>query len=199
VADVANHRVQKLKPDGSFLAEWKGPDPGFYGPRDIAIGPDNSVYVVDEGHTRIVKCDSNGKTLAIWGMRGGDDGQFADPTSVAVDGKHDRVYVADPRNKRIEVFDTNGKFMAKWLVEEWSSPSGWYFQDLAVDSSTDLLYASSGDQVLVFDLAGKKITSVRPVPPDKLDGGSSLVLLKGSLFVVNTFSARLSRIELGKK
>jgi len=199
VADVANHRVQKLKPDGSFLAEWKGPDPGFYGPRDIAIGPDNSVYVVDEGHTRIVKCDPNGKTLAIWGVKGGDDGQFADPTSVAVDGKHDRVYVADPRNKRIEVFDTNGKFIAKWVVEEWSGPSGWYFQDLAVDSSTELLYASSGDQVLVFDLAGKKITSVRPVPPERLEGASSLVLLKGSLFVVNTFSARLSRIELGKK
>ena len=29
VADVSNNRVQKLKPDGTFLAEWKGPEPGF--------------------------------------------------------------------------------------------------------------------------------------------------------------------------
>ena len=113
VADVANHRVQKLKPDGTFLAEWKGPEPGFYGPRDVAIGADNSVYVVDQGHSRIVKFDPNGKVLVVWGTPGKDDGQFAGPTSVAVDGKNDRVYVADPRNKRIEVFDTNGKFIAK--------------------------------------------------------------------------------------
>ena len=30
VAEVAsNHRVQKLAPDGTFIAEWKGPDAGF--------------------------------------------------------------------------------------------------------------------------------------------------------------------------
>src|SRR6266487_965542 len=40
VAEVAsNHRVQKLAPDGTFIAEWKGPELGFYGPRRIAIGP----------------------------------------------------------------------------------------------------------------------------------------------------------------
>ena len=46
VAEVAsNHRVQKLGPDGRFIAEWKGPEPGFYGPRRIAIGPDDSVML----------------------------------------------------------------------------------------------------------------------------------------------------------
>src|SRR6266581_3317941 len=56
VAEVAsNHRVQKLAPDGTFIAEWKGPDAGFYGPRRIVIGPDDSVYVDDQGRTRIVK------------------------------------------------------------------------------------------------------------------------------------------------
>src|SRR6266496_2447899 len=36
VADASNHRVQKLAPDGTLIDEWKGPDPGFYGPRRIA-------------------------------------------------------------------------------------------------------------------------------------------------------------------
>ena len=201
VADVANQRVQKLKPDGTFLAEWKGPKPGFYGPRDVSIGPDNSVYVVDQGHARIVKFDSNGKVLATWGAPGQDDGQFIEPTSVAVDGKNNRVYVADPRSKRIEVFDMNGTFIAKWLVNEWGTPAGWYFQDLAVDSTAGLLYASSNstDEVLVFDLNGNKVKSLKSDQPDKVVGASSIVLLKNSLYVVNTFSARVSRIDLKKK
>ena len=54
VAEVAsNHRVQKLAPDGKFVAEWKGSEPGFYGPRRIAIGPDDSLYVVDQGRNRV--------------------------------------------------------------------------------------------------------------------------------------------------
>ena len=201
VADVANHRVQKLKPDGTFLAQWKGPEPGLYGPRGVSIGPDNSVYVVDQGHSRIVKFDSNGKVLVVWGTAGQDDGQFVEPTSVAIDGKNDRVYVADPRSKRIEVFDTNGKFIAKWLVNEWGTPTGWYFQDLAVDSTTGFLYASSNatDEVLVFDLSGNKVKSLKSDQPDKVVGASSIALQKNSLYVVNTFSARVSRIDLEKK
>ncbi len=201
VADVANHRVQKLKPDGTFLAQWKGPEPGLYGPRGVSIGPDNSVYVVDQGHSRIVKFDPNGKVLAVWGTTGKDSGQFADPTSVAVDGKNDRVYVADPRNKRIEVFDTNGKFIAKWLVNEWGTPTEWYFQDLAVDSIAGFLYASSNatNEVLVFDLSGNKVKSLKPDQPDKVVGASSIAVLKNSLYVINTFSARVSRIDLGTK
>ena len=199
VAEASNQRVQKLAPDGTFLAEWRGPEPGFYGPRDVAIGADDSIYVVDQGHSRIVKFDPNGKVLAVWGTAGSGGGQFWDPSSVAVDGENDRVYVADPRNKRIEVFDTNGKFIAKWLVEDWGAPTGWYFQDLALDSKSGLLYASSGDKVLVFDLSGSKVRSLKPNPPDKLESASSLVLVKNSLYVLNTFPSRVSRIELGKK
>jgi DNA-binding beta-propeller fold protein YncE len=200
VADVSNHRVQKLKADGTFLAEWKGPEPGFYGPRDVAIGADNSIYVVDQGRSRIVKFDPNGKVLVVWGTLGQDDGQLAGPTSVAVDGKNDRVYVADPSSKRIEVFDTNGKFLAKWPVEDWR-PSGWYFQDLVIDSAAGRLYASSvaTDEVLVFDLTGKKIAALRPKPPDKLEGASGLALVKGKLYVLNTYASRVSWIDLETK
>jgi DNA-binding beta-propeller fold protein YncE len=197
VADVSNHRVQKLKPDGTFIAEWKGPEPGFYGPRDVAVGPDNSVYVVDQGHAQIVKFDSNGKVLAVWGSAGKEDGQFADATSVVIDGKNNKVYVADPRSKRICVFDTNGKFLATWAVADWH-PAGWTFQDLAIDAQAGRLYASSvgTDEVLVFDLTGKKIASLKPAPPETLQGASSLALIKGRLYVLNTYSSRVSRIEL---
>jgi DNA-binding beta-propeller fold protein YncE len=198
VADVANRRIQKLKPDGTFVADWKGPEPGFYGPRDLSVGPDNSVYVVDQGHSRIVKFDPSGKVLAVWGTPGTGNGQFKEPTAIAVGGKNERVYVADPRNKRIAVFDPNGAFIASWPVKEWGTPTGWYFQDLAIDSTSGLLYASSNatDHVLVFDMNGNKLKSVDADPPEKVRGASAIALVKNNLYVVNTFAARVNRIEL---
>ncbi len=196
VADAGNHRVLKLNPDGTFIAGWKGPELGFYGPRRIAIGPDDSIYVVDQGHNRIVKFNPDGKVLAGWGSKGNGDGQFNDPTSVAVDPATNKIYVADPINKRIQVFDDNGKFLTKWSVPEWGKPVG--FEDLAIDSQTGRLYASSAhlERVLVFDLNGTRIGTLEPKPPDKLEGPSALALGDRKLYVLNMGGNRVSTIDL---
>jgi streptogramin lyase len=184
IADAGTHRVLKVKPDGTLIAEWKGPAPGFYGPRRIAIGPDDSVYVVDQGHARIVKFGPDGEALASWGDGGSGEGQFKDPTSVAIDPSNNKVYVADPINSRIQVFDSNGKFLSKWSVAEWGKPAG--FEDLLIDSVRNHLYASSAniDSVLVFDLNGVKLGNLTPQPPDKLDGQSALALFGTKLYVL---------------
>jgi len=196
VAEAGNHRVQKLAPDGTFIAEWKGPAPGFYGPRRIAIGPDDSIYVVDQGRTRIAKFSPDGRVLAVWGTAGSGDGQFSDPTSVAVDSTTNKVYVADPINRRIQVFDSNGKFLTRWLVPEWGQPHG--FEDLAVDSKMGRLYASSAnmDAVLIFDLNGTRVGSLTRKPPDKLEGPSALALSNRKLYVLNMAGNRVSAIDL---
>jgi DNA-binding beta-propeller fold protein YncE len=195
VAEVAsNHRVQKLNPDGTFIAEWKGPELGFYGPRRIAIGADDSIYVVDQGNSRIIKFNPDGTVVTHWGSKGNSDGQFNDPTSVAVDPATNKIYVADPINKRIQVFDDNGKFVTKWSVPEWGQPVG--FEDLAINSKTERLYASSThlDAVLVFDLNGTRMGSLKPKPPDKLEGPSALALMNQKLYVLN--GNRVSAIDL---
>jgi DNA-binding beta-propeller fold protein YncE len=196
-ADLSEHRVQKLTPDGTIIAEWKEPEPGFYGPRRIAIGPDDSIYVVDQGHNRIVKFSPDGRVLAVWGTTGTGDGQFNDPTSVAVDPTANKVYVADPRNKRTQVFDLNGKFLAKWSVPEWGAPAG--FEDLAIDSKMGRLYASSANMgaVLAFDLNGTRLGTLTPKSPDKLEGPSAMALWDEKLFVVCIFGNRVSQIDLG--
>jgi DNA-binding beta-propeller fold protein YncE len=197
VADAGNHHVQKLAPDGTLIAEWKGPDAGFYGPRRIAIGPDDSIYVVDQGRTRIVKFNPDGQVLAVWGTKGKGDGQFDDPAAVAVDPTTNTVYVADPRNSRIQVFDSAGKFLTKWLIPEWGGkPYG--FEDLAMDSKTGRLYASSTNvnAVSIFDLNGNRVGSLTPKPPDQLEGPSALALVDRKLYVVNMFGNRVSVIDL---
>ena len=196
VADAGNHQVLKLAPDGGLIAEWKGPEVGFYGPRRIAIGPDDSIYVVDQGHNRIVKFNSDGQVLATWGTGGTDRGQFNDPTSVAVDIKTNRVYVADPRNGRIETFDPEGKFIGKWSIPGWGEAAG--FEDLAIDSETGRLYASSVhmNAVLIFDLNGTRIGTLTPKRPEQLNGPSALALKDRKLYVLNMAGNRISRIDL---
>ena len=194
VAEIdSRHRVEKLGPDGTFIAAWA---PGLYGPRKIAIGPDDSIYVVDSGRNRIVKFAPDGQVLASWGSGGTGDGQFTGFTSVAIDPVNNRVYVADSMNGRMQVFDSNGKFLSKWLVPEWGKALG--FEDLVIDSQTGRLYASSEHMnlILVFDLQGNKIGTLTPQPPDKLGGPSALALTKDKLFVLNAASARVSVIKL---
>jgi sugar lactone lactonase YvrE len=200
VADVGNQRVQKLTGAGKFIRQWKGPAPGFYGPRDLCLTSDNSVYVVDQGNARIVKLNIDGAVLKTWGSQGQDDGQFVEPSAVAVHEKEGRVYVADPRNRRIQVFDLDGKFITKWLVQEWQSTS-WLFHDLLIDPDAERLYATSPttDEVLIFDLTGKKIGQLKPKPPDTLEGASSLALSKGKLYVLCTFADRVRQIDLQRR
>jgi DNA-binding beta-propeller fold protein YncE len=196
VTEAANHRVQKLGPVGNFIAEWKGPPPGFYGPRKIALGPDSSLYVVDQGRSRIVRFDYDGRVLTTWGMKGNGEGQFDDPGSVAVDPTRNKVYVADPRNSRIQVFDNGGMFLSQWTVSEWKQPNG--FEDLAVDAQSGRVYATSAhtDAVLVFDSDGKKIGGLTPKPPDKLEGATAVVLLNGKIFVLSVSNSRVVEVYL---
>ena len=194
VAEIGSkHRVQKLGPDGTFVAAWA---PALYGPRRIAIGPDNSIYVVDSGRNRIVKLGPDGQVLASWGSEGSGDGQFRALSSVAVDPTTNKVYVADPVNSRIQVFDSNGKLLTKWSIPEWAKPLG--FEDLAVDPDRGRLYASSAHMstILVFDLQGNRTGTLTPSPPDKLNSPSALALAKDKLFVLNSAPGRVSVITL---
>ena len=196
VAEIdSKHRVQKLGPDGTFVAEWA---PGLYGPRRIAIGPDDSIYVVDSGRNRIVKFSPDGQVLTTWGSEGSGDGQFKGFSSVAVDPTTNKIYVADSLNKRIQIFDSTGKFLTKWPVPEWGQPLG--FEDLAIDPDRDHLYASSAHMniILVFDLQGNRIGTLTPKPPDKLEGPSALALSNRKLYVLNMAGNRVSVIGLNQ-
>ncbi len=194
VAEIGSkHRVQKLGPDGTFITAWA---PGLYGPRKIAVGTDDSIYVVDSGRNRIVKFSPDGQVLTSWGSEGSGDGQFRGVSSVAVDPTTNKVYVADPLNSRTQVFDSNGKFLSKWPVPEWGKAVG--YEDLAIDSQTGRLYAASAhtNAVFVFDLNGTRIGSLLPKPPDKLEGPSALALANRKLYVLNMAGNRVSVIDL---
>jgi DNA-binding beta-propeller fold protein YncE len=61
------------------------------------------MYVADWGNNRVQKFDSNGKFLTKGGTTGSGDGQFDEPTAIALDSSGN-VYVVDRGNSRIQLF-----------------------------------------------------------------------------------------------
>ncbi|GEM_PF-6664890 len=109
VADLWNHRIRKVTPDGTVTtlagsndgyAEGTGTAARFAYPSGVAVDNVGQVYVADQGNHRIRKISPAGVVSTVAGSTSGyangagDQAQFADPTGVAVDGAGN-VYVAD--------------------------------------------------------------------------------------------------------
>jgi DNA-binding beta-propeller fold protein YncE len=187
-SDISVDRVYKIAAGGNIVKDWAGPEPGFYGLRDIAIsGP--QLYVLDQGRNRVVKINVNTNAMQQWGRAGVGEGEFTELTGIDVAG--DRVYIADARNDRIQVFDLNGKFLKQWPVPQWERYI-WHFPDVAADQETGRVYVTSGwsNEVLVFDQNGTLIESIKAGPTVTLDNPSSIILVKNDtgkhLYVLNT-------------
>ena len=177
VADTWNHRVQHLDADGSPLNAWGthgqylgGGDVGqsaFYGPRGIAIGANNWVYVADTGNKRIQVFEPNGEYAFQWGGGGALAGYLDEPVGIAV-GPRDEVYVADTWNRRIQVFTSAGVYLREWSIEGWDArlvaeKGDLMHEDkpyLAVDAHGYVYVTDpSNYRVLVFDDQGNYILS----------------------------------------
>jgi len=131
VADKSNQRIQKLAPEGQFVAKWgMGSETGeFNSPNGIALDSQGYVYVADKNNHRIQKFTEQGEFVCQWGSYGKETGEFMSPQGIAIDSK-DRVYVADMLNRRIQRFSKDGVFDIKWASEE----SEWLPFGIAVDS-----------------------------------------------------------------
>jgi predicted membrane-bound mannosyltransferase/DNA-binding beta-propeller fold protein YncE len=82
-------------------------------PRDLAVAPDGTLYVVDTAGHRVWHVNRQGAVLNSWGGLGVEPGQFQEPWGVALDdGGH--VYVADTWNARVQKFSPEGEFLDAW-------------------------------------------------------------------------------------
>ncbi len=133
----------------------RGSGPGEFNlPRDVAIGKDGRLYVVDGGNFRVVMFDREGRYLQSFGSVGKQYGQFARPKEVAVD-RDGNVYVVDTAFGNFQIFNPDGELLlfvgdrserdapAKYML-----PSG-----IAVDED---------GRVLVVDQWFRKIDVYRP-------------------------------------
>jgi sugar lactone lactonase YvrE len=120
-ADIGNNRIRRIAADGkvSTLAgsgtagfvDGPGSSARFNKPSDIAIGPDGSSYVADDGNHRIRKVASDGTvtTIAGSGTVGAIDGaatsaQFGALNDIVADGAG-RLFVTDDTARKVRMID----------------------------------------------------------------------------------------------
>jgi DNA-binding beta-propeller fold protein YncE len=139
-------RVEKFNAQGNFLMKWdrttNGTELVTY---CLAVDSQDNVYVVNPSQYRIEKYDSDSHLLTMWGSQGSGDGQFTEPSGIAVDAQGN-VYVTDNReNYRVEKFDSDGKFLGKW--GNWGSDNGQFEYPfrIAIDSQGNIYVTDDGD------------------------------------------------------
>jgi len=79
-------------------------------PRDVVVGKEGRIYVVDGGNFRVQIFDRSGKYLQSFGTVGKQMGNFARPKEIAADAEGN-VYVVDSAFGNFQVFNADGELM----------------------------------------------------------------------------------------
>lgn len=79
-------------------------------PRDVAIGKDDRLYVVDGGNFRVQVFEKDGKPIKSFGKVGKQLGQFARPKEIATDAEGN-VYVVDAAFGNFQIFNPEGELL----------------------------------------------------------------------------------------
>lgn len=100
-ADTGNRRIQKLAPDGNFVAEWTSyAGIPFQKPTGVFVDTRDVIYVCDSLAERILLFDRDGVVLEVWNMR---DvlGEVSEPEDVVIDPTSGQIFVVEVRSHRV--------------------------------------------------------------------------------------------------
>lgn len=151
ICDTGNHRLVKVKPDGTFLTEVGGfgfSREEFNYPAALATSDGVNLYLLDSDNDRIVTLDYDLNWIAEERL---GFIQLDPPTgrgsSIAVSSFGD-LYYADPDNNRVVRFDTRFE-----VVSELTEPGGFLDPGALTIDRSDYLYVVDRDQhnIVLFD------------------------------------------------
>lgn len=111
--DSDRHRVVVYDHQGNlqFTIGQRGSLEGNFNlPTQVAVAPDDTIYVLDSGNFRVQAFSPDGKFLRAWGKSGRNFGDLARPRGLAVDSQGN-VYVSDARFRNVQVFTPEGQLL----------------------------------------------------------------------------------------
>ena len=89
----------------------RGTGPGEFNlPKDIAVGPDGLLYVVDSSNFRVQVFEPDGTHLHTFGSIGVQPGQFSRPKGVGTD-PDGNIYVTDAAFGNFQIFNPAGQLL----------------------------------------------------------------------------------------
>lgn len=133
----------------------RGIGPGEFNlPRDVAIGANGQIYVVDGGNFRVQVFDRGGKFISSFGSVGKQLGNFARPKEVATDPTGN-IYVVDAAFGNFQIFNPDGDLLM--FIGERSERDG-----PARYMLPSGIYVDEDGRVYMVDQWFKKIDIYRP-------------------------------------
>ena len=154
-----NHRVRVFDAkSGAHLSDigTRGAGPGEFNlPRDLAIGKDGQLYVVDGGNFRVQVFSRDGKFLRSFGALGKQFGQFARPKEVATD-RTGNVYVVDAAFGNFQIFNAEGDLLLFVGERSERDGPGKYMLPSGI-------YVDEDGRVYMIDQWFRKVDVFRPV------------------------------------
>lgn len=146
-----NDRVQKFRPDGTFLLQFGGPgtEPGQFQRPSGIVWYDHRLYIVDAFNNRIQVYTDDGKPVAILG----ESDRIAEvhyPYDIAVDQNGD-LFVVEYGAGRVSKFSRSGRLLGRYGrsgpgqdVAQFSTPWG-----VSVDRRGRVYVCDTGNRRIV--------------------------------------------------
>jgi DNA-binding beta-propeller fold protein YncE len=137
-------------------------------PRDIDIGPDGRIHIVDSGNFRVQVFDREGNFIRTFGSVGNRTGQFSRPKGIATDPEGN-IYVADTSLANFQIFNAEGQLlMFVGNRTNKSQPAG-YMLPSGIDVDAD-------GRVYFVDQFYRKVDIYRPasLPAEEGDIGRAI-------------------------
>lgn len=154
-----NHRVRAFDArTGAHLFDIgrRGAGPGEFNlPRDLAIGKDGRLYVVDGGNFRVQVFSRDGQFLRSFGALGKQFGQFARPKEIATDASGN-VYVVDSAFGNFQIFSPEGELLLFVGERSERDGPGKYMLPSGI-------YVDEDGRVYMVDQWFRKVDVFRPV------------------------------------
>jgi RHS repeat-associated protein len=132
VADTGNDRIEEFNEKGEYQKQFttKGTN---VNPKGIALDSSGNVWVTTESLSEkglgadVQEFNEKGEYIQEFGSEGTGNGQFSDPSGIAVNEKH--VWVADTGNNRVQELGEKGEFIQKFGSKgegnaQFSEPEG---------------------------------------------------------------------------
>jgi DNA-binding beta-propeller fold protein YncE len=181
IADSANNRIEELSSSGAFVevigwgvsdgkselevckasckAGIAGSGKGqFSGPQGLTFDVEGDIWVTDTGNDRVEGLSESGAFLTQFGSKGSGNGQFTEPTGVAM--SEGSFYVVDHGDDRIEQFSTLGAYVGQFGSKgsgpaQFTEPYG-----IVTNPSTGVLFVcdAGNERMQEFSPAGKFLT-----------------------------------------